>query len=70
MRDILVKEEDVVQNLSEIVKKAKEFFLVEEKSGKILFRNFSKLKNHQKIREDTLKTVQAKTFGLNFFFII
>lgn len=49
LKDILAKEEDVVQNLSQIVKKAKEFFLIEEKSGKTIFKNFSKLKNHQKI---------------------
>jgi biotin operon repressor len=49
LKDILAGEGDMIQNLSEIIKKAKEFFLIEETSGKILFKNFSKLKNHQKI---------------------
>lgn len=49
LKDILVSEEDVIQNLSEIVKKAKEIFVLEEKSGKIIFKNYSKLTNPQRI---------------------
>jgi DNA-binding transcriptional ArsR family regulator len=49
LKDILVKEGDTISNLATIVKKAKEIFVVEDKTGKVIFRNYSKLKNHQKI---------------------
>lgn len=49
LKDILVSEEGIIHNLLEIVKKAKEIFVLEEKSGKIIFKNYSKLTNPQRI---------------------
>lgn len=48
LKDILVGEEETISNLATIIKKAKEIFVV-EKTGKIIFKNYSKLKNNEKI---------------------
>lgn len=49
LKDILVDESDVIQNLASIVKKAKDIFVIEKESGKVIFKNYSKLSNPQKI---------------------
>lgn len=64
LKDIVAKEEDVIQNLSEIVKKAKDIFMVEEQSGKIIFKNYSKLKNQQKICALLIGKYFAKRIGI------
>ncbi len=64
LKEIVAKEEDVIQNLSEIVKKAKEIFMVEEQSGKVIFKNYSKLKNHQKICAFLIGKYFAKRLGI------
>lgn len=49
LRDLVVSEEDIIKNLVELVKKTKNIFAIEDKTGKIIFKNFSDLKNHEKI---------------------
>jgi len=49
LKDMLIDESDVVQNLANIVKKAKDIFAIEKESGKAIFKNYSKLTNPQKI---------------------
>ena len=49
LKNMLVDESDVVQNLAKIVQKAKDIFVMEKSSGKIIFKNYSELKNPQKI---------------------
>jgi hypothetical protein len=49
LKDMLISEEDSIANLASIVKKAKEVFGIENKTGKVIFKDYSKLKNHQKI---------------------
>ena len=49
LKDILVDESDIVQNLANIIKNAKEIFVIEKKSGKVIFKNYSQLSNPQKI---------------------
>jgi len=49
LRDLVVSEEDIIKNLVELVKKTKNIFAIEDKTGKIIFKKFSELKNHEKI---------------------
>ena len=49
LKNMLVDESDVVQNLAKIVQKAKDIFAMEKSSGKIIFKNYSELTNPQKI---------------------
>jgi len=49
LKDMLIEESDVIQNLSSIVKKANQIFVIEKESGKVIFKNYSKLTNPQKI---------------------
>jgi len=49
LKGMLVDESDVIQNLANIVQKAKDIFVMEKSSGKIIFKNYSKLTNSQKI---------------------
>ncbi len=49
LEDMLVDESDIIQNLAKIVEKAKNIFVMEKNSGKIIFKNFSELTNPQKI---------------------
>lgn len=49
LRDLVVGEEDVMKNLVELVKRTKNVILIEDRTGKIIFKNFSNLKNHEKI---------------------
>jgi len=64
LKDIIVGEEESIKNLKEVVKKAKNIFAVEEKSGKIIFKNYSKLKNHEKICALLIGKYFAKRFGI------
>lgn len=64
LKDILVSEEDVIQNLLEIVKKVKEIFVLEEKSGKIIFKNYSKLTNPQRISAILIGKYFAKRLNI------
>lgn len=49
LRELVVSKEDIIKNLVELVKKTKNVFVIEDKTGKIIFKNFSDLKNHEKI---------------------
>jgi len=49
LKDILVDESDVVQNLASIIQKAKEIFVMEKDTGKVIFKNYSQLTHPQKI---------------------
>lgn len=64
LKDILVEEEDAIQNLAEIVKKSKDVFVIEKQSGKIIFKNYSKLTNPQKICSLLIGKYFAKRLGI------
>ena len=49
LKELVVTEKDIIKNLIELVKRSKNIFVIEENSGKIIFKNFKNLKNHQKI---------------------
>jgi len=64
LKDILVSEEDAIQNLSEIVNRAKKIFVLEAKSGKIIFKNYSKLTNPQRISAVLIGKYFAKRLNI------
>lgn len=64
LSDIFVDESDVVQNLAKIVTKAKEIFVLEKKSGKIIFKNFSKLTNPDRICSVLIGRYFSQRFGI------
>jgi len=64
LKDILVSEEGMIHNLSEIIKKAKKIFVLEEKSGKIIFKNYSKLTNPQRISAILIGKYFAKRLNI------
>jgi len=49
LRDLVVDKQDIIANLAELVGKVKDVFVIENETGKVIFKNFSKLKNHKKI---------------------
>ena len=64
LKDILVDESEIIQNLGNIVKKAKDVFVLEKESGKIIFKNYSKLTNPQKISCILIARYFATRLGL------
>ena len=49
LKNMLVDESNIIQNLANIVQKAKDIFVLEQSSGKVIFKNYSNLTNPQKI---------------------
>ena len=49
LKDLLVNETEIIKNLASTIQKVKKIFRIEEKSGKIVFNNYSKLTNPQRI---------------------
>ena len=49
LKKLLVDEEDILKDLSELVGKAKNIFVIERSTGKIFFKNFGKLTDPQRI---------------------
>ena len=49
LKKVLVEEKDLVKDLQNLVDKAKEIFLIENPSGRILFKDFSKQSDPNKI---------------------
>lgn len=49
LRDLVLKEENVIGKLKELVSLSKKFFMIEEKTGNIVLSNDIKLKNKDKI---------------------
>ena len=49
LKKLLVDEEDILKDLSELIGKAKNIFVIERSTGKILFKNFGKLTDPQRI---------------------
>lgn len=49
LKNMLVDESNIIQNLANIVQKAKDIFVMEKSSGNIIFKNYSTLTNPQKI---------------------
>lgn len=63
LKNILVDESATIQNLAKIVQKAKDIFVMEKSSGKIIFKNYSKLTNPQKITCILIGRYFAKRLG-------
>ncbi|MFZ0184384.1 MAG: hypothetical protein WAL88_06065 [Nitrosotalea sp.] len=49
LKKLLVDEKDILKDLENLVEKAKEIFVIEKSSGKIIFKNFNKLNDSQKV---------------------
>ena len=49
LKKLLVEEKDVIKNLAELVEKAKEVFVIEKPSGRVMFKNFGKLSDAQRL---------------------
>jgi len=49
LKDLLVDEKDVIQDLANLVKKAKDVFVIEQSTGKVIFKDFGKLSNAQRV---------------------
>ena len=49
LKDLVINENEIIDNLVSTIQKIKDFFRIEDKSGKIIFQNYSKLTNPQKI---------------------
>lgn len=49
LKELLVDEEDVIQDLSNLVKKAKDVFVIEKSTGNVIFIDFGRLSNTQRV---------------------
>lgn len=49
LKKLVVDEKDVISDLANLVEKAKEIFVIEKTSGRIIFKNFGKLSDPQRI---------------------
>jgi len=64
LKDILIDESDVIQNLAVIIQKAKDVFLIEKESGKVIFKNYSGLIQPQKISCILMGKYFSKRLGI------
>jgi len=64
LKDLLVDESELIQNLASIIQKTKDIFVIEKESGKIIFKNYSKLTNSQKISCILIGKYFAKRLGI------
>lgn len=65
LKDLLVDDEVVKEQLTSLVKKAKNIFQIQNKDGKILFKNFQNLKNPARICAFLMGKKFGKKLGLN-----
>ncbi|MEM3172915.1 MAG: helix-turn-helix domain-containing protein [Candidatus Nitrosotenuis sp.] len=49
LKKLLVEEKDVIRDLASLVEKAKEVFVIEKPSGRVIFKEFGKLSDPQRI---------------------
>jgi len=49
LKELLVDEKDVIKDLAKLVVKAKDVFVIEKSSGKIIFKNYGSLKDTARI---------------------
>ncbi len=49
LKKLVVEEKDVISDLVNLVERAKEVFVIEKPSGRIIFKNFGKLSDAQRI---------------------
>ncbi len=49
LKELLVDEEDIIKDLANLVRKAKDVFVIEKTTGKVFFKNFGKLSDPQRI---------------------
>ena len=64
LKDLLVDESDIIKNLSLVIQKVKDIFVIEKESGKIIFKEYSKLTNPQKIFCILMGKFFAKRLGI------
>ena len=65
LKDLLVDDEFVKKQLTSLVKSAKNIFQIQNKDGKILFKNFQNLKNPARICALLMGKKFAKKLGLD-----
>lgn len=49
LKKLLVDEEDIIKDLADLVQKAKDIFVIEKSTGRVVFKNFGKLSDPQRI---------------------
>ena len=49
LKELLLKEEDVLSKLKDLVVKSKKFFMIEQATGNVVFSSGLKLRNKEKI---------------------
>jgi len=64
LEKLLVEEKDVIKDLDDLVDKAKEIFVIEKPSGRIIFKNFGKLSDPQRICSLLMGKFFAAKIGL------
>lgn len=64
LKDLLVDESELIQNLASTIQKVKDVFVLEKNSGKIIFKNYSNLTNPQRITCILIGKYFAKRLGL------
>lgn len=64
LKKLVVEEKDVVSDLANLVEKAKEVFVIEKPSGRIIFKDFGKLKDPQRICALLIGKYFASKLGL------
>lgn len=49
LRKLLVEEKDIIKDLANLVERAKNIFVIEKSSGRVIFKDFGKLSDPQRI---------------------
>lgn len=64
LESLLVDETDIIKDLAKIIEHAKEIFVIEKATGKIIFRNFGQLTDRQRISALLIERYFAGKLGL------
>lgn len=64
LKKLLVEEKDVIRDLASLVEKAKEIFVIEKPSGRVIFKEFGKLSDPQRISALLIGRYFAVKLGL------
>ncbi len=64
LKKLLVDEKDILEELLEMVEKSTQIFVIEKKSGKIIFKDFGKLSDPQRICAFLIGKYFAMKLGL------
>lgn len=64
LKKLLVEEKDVIRDLASLVEKAKEIFVIEKSSGRVIFKDFGKLSDPQRISALLIGRYFAVKLGL------